>query len=70
MNTTMIRSAHAGFADRVATFFRGVNESRQRYALYRRTLRELDQLTDRELTDLGLHRQMIEGVALEAAYGK
>ncbi len=69
MNTTLIRS-ESGIADRIAGFFRNLNESRQRYSVYRQTVRELDGLSDRELTDLGLHRAMIDGVALEAAYGK
>lgn len=31
---------------------------------YKRTLNELNSLTDRELADLGLHRGMIRSVAL------
>lgn len=69
MNTTVIRS-ESGIADRIAGFFRNLNENRQRYSVYRQTVRELEQLSDRELTDLGLHRAMIDAVALEAAYGK
>lgn len=37
---------------------------------YRTTLNELNQLSDRELADLGLHRSQLRGVAQEAAYGK
>ena len=31
---------------------------------YKRTLNELNSLTDRELADLGLHRGMIRSIAL------
>jgi len=40
-----------------------------RYRMYRRTLAELARLSDRDLADLGLNRNVIEGVAREAAYG-
>ena len=39
------------------------------YRAYRRTLSELGQLSDRELSDLGLHRSQIRDTATEAAYG-
>lgn len=38
------------------------------YRKYRNTLIELRNLTDRELSDLGLARGNIKGIALEAAY--
>ena len=37
---------------------------------YRRTFRELNSLTDYELSDLGLCRGMINDVASKAIYGK
>lgn len=40
---------------------------RKRAAAYRKTVRELSQMTDRELADIGLHRANIRDVALEAA---
>lgn len=42
----------------------------ERRRVYYRTARELNNLTTRELADLGLSRSMITRVALEAAYGK
>ena len=39
-----------------------------RYRTYRTTLNELAMLTDRELTDLGMHRSDIREIAFEAAY--
>lgn len=41
-----------------------------RYRVYRQTLVELGQLSERELNDLGLNRSMIRACAYEAAYGK
>ncbi|MBS0564445.1 MAG: DUF1127 domain-containing protein [Proteobacteria bacterium] len=69
MNTNVIRT-NATLLDRIAAFFAGLNDNRRRHATYRRTLRELDALSDRDLHDLGLHRAMIEQVALDAAYVK
>lgn len=52
-----LRELRATFADR-----------RARYSLYRNTLRELEGLSDRDLTDLGLSRSNIRDVAHSAAY--
>lgn len=41
-----------------------------RRSVYRQTLAELSALSDRDLSDLGLHRSMITAVAKDAAYGK
>lgn len=38
------------------------------YRLYLATVRELQQLTDRELADLGMHRASIDGIARESVY--
>ncbi|WP_371157076.1 DUF1127 domain-containing protein [Jannaschia sp. 2305UL9-9] len=40
------------------------------WRLYRQTVNELSDLSNRELADLGLSRSMIRSIALEAAYGK
>jgi len=39
------------------------------YLLYRRTVAELDALSNRELADLGLSRFAIKRVAFESVYG-
>lgn len=36
--------------------------------VYRTTFKELNALTDRDLSDLGMSRSMIKRIALEAAY--
>ncbi len=40
------------------------------WRLYRRTLSELNQLSDRELADLGLSRSALQSVAWHAVYGR
>ncbi|GAW36047.1 hypothetical protein RA2_03115 [Roseovarius sp. A-2] len=39
------------------------------YRTYRRTIRELQELSARDLSDLGLHRSEIKRVARDAVYG-
>ncbi|MBU3259354.1 MULTISPECIES: DUF1127 domain-containing protein [Roseovarius] len=39
------------------------------YRIYRATLNELQNLDDRSLADLGLHRSGLRSAALEAVYG-
>jgi len=68
--TMIVTTKTTSVFDRITTFFAGIIDSRRRYSQYRQTMRELDGLSDRELSDLGLHRAMIEQVSLEAAYGK
>lgn len=57
-----------GLSDRLAGFFEAFKARRARNAIFRTTLRELNQLSERELADLGLHRSQIKQVAKEAAY--
>ncbi|MFT4150080.1 MAG: DUF1127 domain-containing protein [Paracoccaceae bacterium] len=59
-----------GIADRVAEVARSVKTAVQRRGVYVQTLRELNALTDRELSDLDINRSMIRRIALDAAYGK
>lgn len=59
----------SGLWDRLAATLAEMKLSRRRHALYLRTLRELDALTDRDLTDLGIARIQIADVARGAAYG-
>ncbi len=64
------RSTTLSYGDRIAALVASVKDTLRKRAVYRQTLRELQALTDRELTDLGIHRAMITHIALEAAYGK
>ncbi|WP_110806435.1 DUF1127 domain-containing protein [Rhodobacter capsulatus] len=47
-----------------------IREALARRKVYRQTLAELRSLSNRELSDLGMHRSMLTRIALEAAYGK
>jgi uncharacterized protein YjiS (DUF1127 family) len=40
-----------------------------KYHMYRKTVKELNQLSSNELVDLGLNRHSIKSVAMEAVYG-
>lgn len=53
---------------RVSEFLRGVATSIAQYRLYRKTLVELDKLSERELADLGLTRPALRSVAYKSVY--
>lgn len=57
------------FVERLSTAVQRYRENRARRAMYRQTIRELGNLTDRDLDDLGIHRSMIRSIATEAAFG-
>ena len=63
------RAASPGLVDRVSALVAAVKLSLQRRATYQQTLHELNNLSDRDLADLGLSRASIRSVAREAAYG-
>ena len=52
-----------GLVESAASYF-------QQRRIYARTVAELNALTDRELSDLGIARISIREIAHEAAYGK
>ena len=54
---------------RVEGLFGNIAANWQRYRIYRETCNELNSLSDRELSDIGLHRSMVKGIAREHAYG-
>ncbi|QDY69959.1 DUF1127 domain-containing protein [Qingshengfaniella alkalisoli] len=62
-----IRVQENGFLGAIRGFFARVAEVRERQARYFVTLHELEQLSDRELADLGISRFDIRNIAKEAA---
>jgi uncharacterized protein YjiS (DUF1127 family) len=50
-----------------ARVFQAAAERYARHCIYRTTLAELRSLSDRELTDLGMSRSMLPGIAWQAA---
>ncbi|WP_170422733.1 DUF1127 domain-containing protein [Ruegeria arenilitoris] len=51
----------------LASLFEAAKTRFARYRIYRQTVNELSELSNRELADLGLHRSMIRRLALQAA---
>jgi uncharacterized protein YjiS (DUF1127 family) len=64
------RTTTLGFFDRLADIRKDLAEAWRAHRVYRQTLTELQALSPRELTDLGLNASTLRTVALEAAYGK
>jgi uncharacterized protein YjiS (DUF1127 family) len=64
------RVASFGLVDRIMAFVATAKAQRAQRAVYLRTVRELEHLSDRELSDLGIARISIEDVARVAAFGK
>lgn len=64
------RRSGISLADLFANISVNVKAALARRAIYSRTLAELNALTDRDLTDLGVSRYQIADLAREAAYGK
>lgn len=50
-------------------FFARLNKMIADYRLYQATIAELAQLSDRDLSDLGIHRASIRDIAHESVYG-
>lgn len=77
MSMKVLKMAHAvqvnGFQTRTAhngeVFFASLRARFEQYRLYRQTVKELNELTNRELADLGLSRSGIRATAIEAVYG-
>ena len=64
------RQVTVSFGDRIVALVKVTGQSMQRRRVYLQTLSELNGLSDRELTDLGLLRVDLASVAREAAYAK
>ncbi|UWQ15887.1 DUF1127 domain-containing protein [Aliiroseovarius sp. M344] len=61
--------APASIADRIVARFSEWKEKLEQRAQYRKTVRELWNLSDHELQDLGINRSSIRLVARMAVYG-
>ena len=68
VNSTTI--SRRGFFDRVSGVKDSVLTAIRQRRIYERTVAELNNLTDRELNDLGISRFSIPELARESAYGK
>ena len=64
------RVARKGLLDRLVLVKDATLAAIQTRRVYGRTVAELNALTDRELSDLGISRLGIPDIAREAAYGK
>lgn len=64
------RSATETVTGRFAALRAEAIEGFRNWRVYRSTLAELNALSSREMTDLGINASMIRRIALEAAYGK
>ncbi|MBN8187799.1 MAG: DUF1127 domain-containing protein [Salipiger thiooxidans] len=61
-------STQSGFSGRIASMMTSLRERNARRKLFKETRNELSALSNRELSDLGLHRSMIRRIAWQAAY--
>lgn len=66
---TLTNFASSDFADRLASLKAEIATKLAARKLYRQTYNELQDLTSRDLADLGIHRSNIRAIAFEAAYG-
>ena len=64
------RRSSFGVVRKIADLVRAAKEEIRRRRVYRSTLRQLRGLSQRELDDLGIARNMISRLAAEAAWGK
>ncbi len=63
------RSSQISLLSRVLAATSGITAALRQRQVYLATLRELNTLSDRDLNDLGIHREMVSEIAYEAAYG-
>lgn len=64
-----VRVSGNGFINALNGFRAAVAERFANYQVFRATVAELQVLSDRELSDMGISRSMIKRIAIEAAYG-
>ena len=64
------RSLNISVSNRLGNIAKSVKLALHRRRLFNQTVRELSGLSDRDLSDLGIHASMIKDIAKQAAYGK
>lgn len=52
----------------IANKIKSIAHSYERWTRYRKTVSELSKLTDKELSDIGIHRGVIHSIAMEEKY--
>jgi uncharacterized protein YjiS (DUF1127 family) len=62
-------TVHVPFAHRFSAVIATLITDFTNYRMYRKTIAELQKLSDRELTDLGLSRSEVKYSATKAVYG-
>lgn len=67
VNTT--RFSQISLLSRVLAMTSSITAALRQRQTYLRTLRELNNLSDRDLADLGIHRASLADIAHESAYG-
>lgn len=63
-------SIQSSVLSRISAATSGMMAALRKRQVYLTTMRELNGLSDRDLSDLGIHRSMLNEIAREAAYGK
>ena len=61
--------ANFGIYDRLSAALSSVKVALQRRAIFSQTIRELQNLSNRELADIGINRTDIHRIAMDAAFG-
>lgn len=64
-----IHNVESGLGEKFSSALHNLKARYIQSRVYRTTLSELSNLTDRDLADLGIHRSAIKSIAYEAAYG-
>ena len=67
---TQTSSATSSLRGHLSALRAALVEAARKQTVYYKTLRELETLTNRELTDMGIAPASIRQIAYEAAYGK
>lgn len=65
---TDTRNFGASLSERITGLRASLSDRYTKYKVYRATLSELGALSERDLSDLGLHRSAIRSIAQDAAY--